>query len=785
MFGGKQALDSEKLLSAINDYKKIFPVRKADEKYKWQAVKHFQDKWNIDAPDFRQMFEQATKLCGNLLASYNFYPRGMMCEIAQQDSEFARSLFKELFDESKDLAARVDKFDKQAKEFCKIHFPGKQSYQNANAISTYLWLRYPDKYYIYKYTEAKQVEKKLCNESFLTGKKGAYRLAAAFEKYDLIRNALSADKEYTAMLKEFLTPDCYQDENFCTATIDFVYLLDKNFAHDPWEYTAVISKEEWCKLLHDKDIFSEHALIVLRRLYEMGGTATCTQLAEKYGETPNYYNRNASACAQKVVEKTGCPQPKNEDGNSKWWPVLFVGKYADKNTPGSYSWTLRKELKEAMEECGIVSKQNMPRYWWLNSNPKIWSVSSLEVEKEQSYSLVNDNGNKRRIYANFLAVQPGDPVICYETTPIKSIVGLGVITHSSDGKNISFKKTQTLLTPIPFTDLRDCEELQNMEFFINGNGSLFMLTKDEYDFIMDMIQERNQLRFNTSAEKYTYEDFAADRVFISDEQLKDLTALMASKRNIILQGAPGVGKTYIAKRLAWLKMGEKDNSRIRTVQFHQNYSYEDFVIGYKPNGDKFELTCGIFYNFCKMAEGEPNKEFFFIIDEINRGNLSKIFGELLMLIEETHRGEKIVLSQNGAEFCVPKNLYIIGMMNTADRSLAIIDYALRRRFAFFDMRPGFDCKAFKEYCSSLANPLFDKLISGIKSLNEAIEKDDALGEGFCIGHSYFSCLEGEDIKSRLHIVVKYEILPMLKEYWFDDRQKYLDWESALTKILEE
>ena len=531
MFGGKQALDSEKLLSAINDYKKIFPVRKADEKYKWQAVKHFQDKWNIDAPDFRQMFEQATKLCGNLLASYNFYPRGMMCEIARQDSEFARSLFKELFDESKDLAARVDKFDKQAKEFCKIHFPGKQSYQNANAISTYLWLRYPDKYYIYKYTEAKQVEKKLCNESFLTGKKGAYRLAAAFEKYDLIRNALSADKEYTAMLKEFLTPDCYQDENFCTATIDFVYLLDKSFAHDPWEYTAVISKED--------------------------------------------------------------------------------------------------------------------------------------------------------------------------------------------------------------------------------------------------------------AEKYTYEDFAADRVFISDEQLKDLTALMASKRNIILQGAPGVGKTYIAKRLAWLKMGEKDNSRIRTVQFHQNYSYEDFVIGYKPNGDKFELTCGIFYNFCKMAEGEPNKKFFFIIDEINRGNLSKIFGELLMLIEETHRGEKIVLSQNGAEFCVPKNLYIIGMMNTADRSLAIIDYALRRRFAFFDMRPGFDCKAFKEYCSSLANPLFDKLISGIKSLNEAIEKDDALGEGFCIGHSYFSCLEGEDIKSRLHIVVKYEILPMLKEYWFDDRQKYLDWESTLTKILEE
>ena len=219
---------------------------------------------------------------------------------------------------------------------------------------------------------------------------------------------------------------------------------------------------------------------------------------------------------------------------------------------------------------------------------------------------------------------------------------------------------------------------------------------------------------NKNISSYTKENFL-NEVFISEEKYNLLINLLEHKKNIILQGAPGVGKTFTAKKLAYSIIGEKNNSQVEFVQFHQNYSYEDFIMGYKPTENNFELRHGIFYNFCKKAEQNPDKKFFFIIDEINRGNLSKIFGELLMLIENNHRGEQIKLAYANENFSVPENLYIIGMMNTADRSLAIIDYALRRRFSFFEMQPAFDSDQFKNYQESLQNEIFDKLIDKIAS----------------------------------------------------------------------
>lgn len=192
-----------------------------------------------------------------------------------------------------------------------------------------------------------------------------------------------------------------------------------------------------------------------------------------------------------------------------------------------------------------------------------------------------------------------------------------------------------------------------------------------------------------SSGTYSKEKFL-EEVYMTEEEFDTLASLLRNKKNIILQGAPGVGKTFAAKRLAYAIMGEKDDERIEFIQFHQNYSYEDFIMGYKPQGQGFELQHGIFYGFCQKAANKPDQPFFFIIDEINRGNMSKIFGELLMLIEKDYRGVKATLAYSGKTFAVPKNLYIIGMMNTADRSLAMIDYALRRRFSFFEMKPAFN-----------------------------------------------------------------------------------------------
>ena len=298
----------------------------------------------------------------------------------------------------------------------------------------------------------------------------------------------------------------------------------------------------------------------------------------------------------------------------------------------------------------------------------------------------------------------------------------------------------------------------------------------EDDDIVDDEQE-------VSYPEYTVENFLDD-VYMSEDDYSRLVGLLKNKKNIILQGAPGVGKTYAAKRLAYSMMGVKDVERVMMVQFHQSYSYEDFIMGFRPSATGFELKKGAFYNFCKKAEVDSDNEYFFIIDEINRGNLSKIFGELFMLIENDKRGNALQLLYSDEKFAVPKNIYIIGMMNTADRSLAMLDYALRRRFAFFDIKPGFETPGFREYRMALDNEKFNKLISCVENLNGVIATDESLGEGFCVGHSYFCNLQPDTIDDNwLYGVVEYELIPLLKEYWFDEPMKVKDWSENLRSAI--
>ncbi|MEH7379100.1 AAA family ATPase [Bacillus sp. JJ1533] len=277
-------------------------------------------------------------------------------------------------------------------------------------------------------------------------------------------------------------------------------------------------------------------------------------------------------------------------------------------------------------------------------------------------------------------------------------------------------------------------------------------------------------------ETYTKEDFL-NEVFLNEEDYETVVSLLLRKKNLILQGAPGVGKTFTAKKLAYSMMGVQDEERIRMIQFHQSYSYEDFIMGYRPNGSGFELKEGPFYQFCRKASKDQANPYFFIIDEINRGNMSKVFGELMMLIESDKRGEELTLTYSNEPFSVPKNLYIIGMMNTADRSLAMIDYALRRRFSFFELEPAFHTEAFKKYLldKGASEELINRIIIKIGRLNVEITNDANLGNGFRIGHSYFCDYEAND--NWYNEVIKYEIEPLVKEYWFDEEDKannYID-----------
>ena len=656
-----------------------------NEDYKWKAVKHFNkhfDKYfEKNVSDFAAMLELALEKADNLLTAGFYYAKAMIVQFAQEDPEGVREQFQILYDETRDLSERVSSFRAYAEDRKQNHNESgwKSTFQDLHAISVYLWLRYPDKYYIYKYGEMQPAAEVLESTFIPKRTSDLSNLIESFKICDEIREGIVRNQEILDLFHSLCTDDCYPDPEYHTLACDVVFYISRFFREDEWfpvDYNPGISKEQWIELLQNKDIFNAGSLAIMKRLKDSGGQATCTELSEKYGETKNFYNSGSSALAKRVDAYTNCPVMPRDIKNSQYWPVLYVGKSAPKESNGSYIWKLREELSAAIDELDL---SDVPLY-----------VKAVE-----------DN-----------------------------------VTES----------------------VKEGAELES------GAAS----------------------ESSRAWDKYTEEDFLSE-VFMDKENYEKLKGLLLRKKNIILQGAPGVGKTFTAKRLAYSVMGVKDTSRIASVQFHQNYSYEDFIMGYKPEGTDFQLKTGIFYDFCEEARKHPGKDYFFIIDEINRGNLSKIFGELLQLIEKDYRGEdnKTLLAYTHEPFSVPDNLYLIGMMNTADRSLALIDYALRRRFSFFDMTPGFLTTGFKEYQAKIDDEVFNDFVAQIIQLNKTINDDPALGTGFQIGHSYL-CLKKDEIYSEewLQSVMEYDILPTLNEYWFDDKNKAEEQAGMLRSVFQ-
>ena len=651
--------DQEKLVAVIAAYKEYFPNHWKDEKYKWEAIQHFQEHWNVSAENFLDMFMEATDKTYNLLANMNNYPRGMIKSFAMADPEAVRSMFMALFDESQNLAQRIEQFITSAEDLRVKYDDGtwKQHYQTANAISTYLWLKYPDKYYIYKYSEVRAIAREIGSD-FIPKKGGSVsNIENSYKLYDEIRKILASDSELDEILQNVLNEDCYPDPRKITMTLDVGFFVSRFYNQQ---------KEIDVNSLHSDAKFSKWYAPVIESLYKMGGSGKRPDVHQRiikdYGITDDEL---------KVVNSTGNAQVLNDIDWARNY-LVYEG-VLDKGENGL--WTLTELGKKLIITEELASK--LTAKW----------VKIKTAEREHRY--------------------------------------------------------------VPDIDLTPY-----------------------YVYRTDVNQNSIAL--------YTKEDFL-NEVYMAEENYNTLVGLLKNKKNLILQGAPGVGKTFAAKRLAYSMMGEKDDSRIEFVQFHQNYSYEDFIIGYKPQDEGFKLTNGTFYQFCMNAAEHPDKDYFFIIDEINRGNMSKIFGELLMLIEKDYRGTTVTLAYSGTTFSVPKNLYIIGMMNTADRSLAMIDYALRRRFSFYEMEPGFNSEGFKAYQASLKNETFNALIEQIIDLNREINIDDSLGPGFRIGHSYF-CSQEECTEEWMKAVVYYDIIPMLQEYWFDDRQKVKRWENLLIGV---
>ena len=284
---------------------------------------------------------------------------------------------------------------------------------------------------------------------------------------------------------------------------------------------------------------------------------------------------------------------------------------------------------------------------------------------------------------------------------------------------------------------------------------------------------------------YEIDDILKEGCFLPREALESILAHLENKRNLILQGPPGTGKTWLAKRLGYALVGTKDRAvirkRMRSIQFHPSLSYEDFVRGWRPDADsngQLSLIDGIFLEAVEVAHAEPDRDFVVIIEEINRGNPAQIFGEILTLLEKDKRCEEEAIElayrrEQGERVFIPENLFVIGTMNIADRSLALVDLALRRRFAFFTLEAALN-ESWRNWCieqAGIEETVLTEIGKRMSDLNDEIASDRTLGPQFKVGHSYVTPMPGEEIsdaRAWFRGVVQREIGPLLEEYWFDN-----------------
>lgn len=460
-------------------------------------------------------------------------------------------------------------------------------------------------------------------------------------------------------------------------------------------------------------------------------------------------------------------------------------EYTDVNTIEEVLNIFKKEKTFVVDE-----NNKLPNYFYCRMEKDVWEKSITNCK----INLQNWDLTKEKDELGFLAIKNvklndvvfivnfSEKKICMGT--IKKINFNAMETEQIEsltmiwGKDIKVENKKSIAGSGIFRPAKKYIDLLKL---MNNEGESNQATDDNEDgdeIVGDVQIDGEEREINGKDIK--------DDLFLDEIEIENIKENLKRKKNIILQGAPGVGKTFVAKKIAQLFcLKDAENSKssysfkdhIKIIQFHQSYSYEDFIQGFRPN-DKgnFEIKNGVFYDFCQAAINNKAEKYLFIIDEINRGNLSKIFGELMLLIEADKRNEEYAVNLTYTDkklekFYIPENMYIIGTMNTADRSLSIVDYALRRRFAFVTLKPMFEDKFMnhlnKEW--DVDYEVIKKLTDTIAKLNKLIE--DSLGEGFLIGHSYFCTKNaGMKYKSWIKAIVRYDIIPLLEEYWFDDSE---------------
>ena len=746
---------TDRILFVIDHYKANFGAVNKDEHYKWEALGWYKKHWNIDAEDFADMLTNAFSKTANLLSSGMYYPYKMITEYAQADPEEVRRIFKLLHNEDIPLAERYHLF----RDSCKARIdqimneqPGREKalnhYQDLRAVMVYLTFEYPEKYYLFKSTMYSDFRDRIgfreekTNQSSVIGKVDNF-----FRMCDMVLEEVKMDQELIAMHKSRLDEDCYSDDALHLLTMDIVYygsnyMSEEDFKKRPitktettyWpsleEYNPGITKDMWVAVLSDPSITTPENLDMLRKMLELGGESTCAHLAEVYGKTHSYYNKLGSSYGEKVKKRFNCPDCPDRESDTiernRVYVIPFVGRYVTENGNRRYSWKLRDELKEALMSIDIP-------------NP--------EPEEET-------------------------------TTDI----GLNTILYGPPGTG---KTYHTVIYAVAIIE----------------NKELATVEAEDYAEVLERYNEyktQGRIEFTTFHQSYGYEEFIEGIkpvIFLAEESVGEAGEIRYSVQS-------GVFKKFCEKSDAWDTFKKCSDKHYADVKKNNNQFIsgdielsipeehdEDTLFGddelfkewcnpttvtsgfSEPDLHKLEsikaVLCELKKHYNLPEHPQPTGNYVFIIDEINRGNISKIFGELITLIESTKRlgqseGMSVRLPYSQKLFGVPKNVYIIGTMNTADRSIATIDTALRRRFLFREMLP------VPKVLSDIS--VEDLSISDLLTrLNKRIAV--LYDREHTIGHAYFMPLKASPTIDTLAEIFANNIIPLLQEYFYEDYEK--------------
>ena len=789
----------------VSQYKGSFEAWFPEEIYKWRAVQCFQEHWNPERADFAEMLKESLAQAGNLMDTNYAYPCKMIAFFAEKEPNTVRFMFQRLLDPQADVVEQIQSFEKSADGLlAKYQFKEsmKQHYQGDRTICTYLFFAQPDRYFLYQYGKLKA----FLAETGLraTCKMGDIQNVLTYQ--EVANQVLSCVRQDSELLNLFETKRAelgnsyYPDSEHHLLTDDIIYFASRLYKSGYWpasaEYDPEISAEQWLELLTDRSVCTAENLEILKTMQELGGEATCKQLSLRSGGSSAHYNGSMIQLARRVQGKTGCPlvQSKNED--QKWWPILFVGRTALPDQPGTYSWKLRDELAEALE---LLSQKEV-------NNPMPFAKNTILYGPPgtgKTYQTVN--------YA--VAIIEGRALEEVQTENHEEVLQRyrkyrqdGRIEFTTFHQSFGYEDFIEGIRPVFAEDNEEengdiCYEIADgvfKKFCATAQPPAVDPNQNPYGFSASPTiwkvslggTGQHPLRdycMANSCIRIGWDEYGENITDDMDYHVGGKTVLNA----FLYRMQPGdiILSCYTAHSIDAIGVvtGEPEwhpkfdhYKRLRTVRWliqGKNIDIEEFRLEksltlstvYRLN-TTVETVIEVLgkHGFSGAAPVKGTKgPYVFIIDEINRGNISKIFGELITLIEPSKRlgqSEELQakLPYSHKAFGIPDNVYLLGTMNTADRSIALLDTALRRRFSFVEMMPD-------------SGVLDDVKVDGISvsglltTLNRRIEV--LFDREHTLGHAFFTPLCQSPTIQTLGEIFRDKVIPLLQEYFYDDYEK--------------